>query len=171
MFCENCGTELNDNATFCNGCGHETTKMKTRRSIRKYRLICAVFALALLCVGALAVSLILSNSILKKDALSQRDSLINEDDKNEKKELCGLYTVGEDEELQPGVYNITPIDSGERINIKVYLDKDWYDQSKEGDSTSKGLDWLIVSQVAGYKLREGNIVRVFVPGAEFERID
>ena len=163
MYCENCGARIDDHATYCDGCGNLTNKAKYSRSLKKYRIACV--GLALLCIGLLILSLFLANKAIKKGS-STEDSQTGP-----KIVLCGVYTVGVDDELSAGMYNITPAQGEREVDITFYPDKTSFDEEQTSGIKSHASRWLDGKSIKGIKLREGNILEIYEPGAVFEKID
>ena len=161
MYCEDCGAKLEDKATFCDECGYDVKKKDRtfKSTIKKYRIICG--ALAAVCLGLLAATLI---------TLHEHRQYV-ESKESGKMVLYGVYVVGEDEELPAGRYTITPVNGKREIDITIYPSQESYDRERETNSWQEDTETLYRKKVSGYKLRKGNVVKIYDPGAVFQKDD
>ena len=85
--------------------------------------------------------------------------------------LYGVYVVGEDEELPAGRYTITPVNGKREIDITIYPSQESYDRERETNSWQEDTETIYRKKVSGYKLRKGNVVKIYDPGAVFQKDD
>ena len=160
-YCENCGAKLEDKATFCDECGYDVKKKDRtfKSTVKKYRIVCGVLAAA--CLGLLAATLI---------TLHEHRQYV-ESKESGKMVLYGVYVVGEDEELPAGRYTITPVNGKREIDITIYPSQESYDRERETNSWQEDTETIYRKKVSGYKLRKGNVVKIYDPGAVFQKDD
>ncbi len=178
MICKDCGAKIPDGAKFCGECGwvvdeKEARKaekqakerekerqkaespvevLRLKRKVRKYRILTWVF-------GILFVLMVMAF------AGQNMDSQQTGDYPDGAFALTGTYIVGEDEELESGVYDIYSVDEYS-ADVKVYASMDDLNAEKNSDE-SKYIEWLYAKETKGYKLRDGYVIVIDDPGAMF----
>ncbi len=180
MICKECGAKIPDGAKFCGECGwvvdekeekkaeqkakeREKAKMKAespvevlrlKRKVRKYRILTWVF-------GILFVLMVMAFA----------GANIEDDTGGSGKvpdggfALTGTYVVGEDAELEEGVYDIYSVDEYS-ADVKIYESMDDL-KAEKSTNESKYIEWFYSKETKGYKLRSGYVVVIDEPGAMF----